>query len=142
MNLPRTLSEHEVLIFVLQFALLLGSARLLGELMKRLGQAMVLGELLAGMLLGPSVLGALSPKFYQWIFPAQATQIHLLELMSFLGMIFLLVSSGIETDLKILKNGKLNGKAQETTVFLLLAQKMKQQVIKVVKFPKKEIVFL
>ncbi|MCC6273877.1 MAG: cation:proton antiporter [Deltaproteobacteria bacterium] len=97
------LHEHEILIFIVQFALLLSTARILGDLARRFDQPAVMGELLAGILLGPSVFGNLSPAMYSWVFPVSATQSHLLELLSFLGMILLLLKSGFETDVKILK---------------------------------------
>src|SRR5262245_25709734 len=48
-------------IFLVQIILLLAVGRLLGEVMQRMGQPAVMGQLLAGLLLGPSVLGALWP---------------------------------------------------------------------------------
>lgn len=99
----RPLHEHEILIFIVQFALMLSVARVLGDLVRRFDQPSVMGELLAGILLGPSVLGNLSPAVYQWVFPNDPTQFHLLELLSFLGMVLLLLKSGFETDIKILK---------------------------------------
>lgn len=97
------LHEHEILIFIVQFALLLSVARILGDLVRRFDQPAVMGELLAGILLGPSVFGRLLPAMHGWVFPASATQSHLLELLSFLGMILLLLKSGFETDIKILR---------------------------------------
>ena len=94
---------HQLLLFIIQFALLLTSARLLGEMMKRYGQPSVFGELLAGVILGPSLLGWLFPALSSTLFPFDAQQYHLLELISWLGMIFLLLFTGLETDLAILK---------------------------------------
>src|SRR5512140_2978089 len=55
---PRTrmrgLSEHQLLLFLIQFALLLAAARLLGGIARRLGQPSVMGEVIAGVLLGPT----------------------------------------------------------------------------------------
>ena len=45
-------------ILLLQIVLLIFAGRLLGEIMQRLGQPSVMGQLLGGVLLGPSVLGA------------------------------------------------------------------------------------
>ena len=74
------------------------------ELMKRIGQPPVIGELLAGIFLGPSLLGALSPRFFHTIFPPDVTQYHLLEIISWIGMILLLLITGLETDIKLIKN--------------------------------------
>jgi len=94
---------HQLFLFIVQFALLLTSARLLGEMMKRYGQPPVFGELLAGIVLGPSLLGWLFPALSSTLFPPDVQQYHFLELMSWLGMIFLLLFTGLETDLAILK---------------------------------------
>ena len=71
------LSYEQVTVFLLAFGVLLGAARLLGELARRFGQPTVLGEILAGVLLGATMLG--NPAFfgedgwnvraYQWLFP-------------------------------------------------------------------------
>ncbi|HLU30418.1 MAG TPA: cation/H(+) antiporter, partial [Acidimicrobiia bacterium] len=55
------LTEHQILILLVQILLLVGVARLLGTVMKGLGQPAVVGELLAGVVLGPSLLGVLWP---------------------------------------------------------------------------------
>src|SRR5215475_11789361 len=95
---------HQIFLFLLQFALHLASARLLSELMKRHGQPPVFGELLAGIALGPSLLGWLSPALFSFLFPPDPQQYHLLELISWLGMIFLLLFTGLETDTTLLRS--------------------------------------
>lgn len=97
------ISGHQLFLFIIQFALLLISARLLGELMKRYGQPPVFGELLAGIILGPSLLGWLFPAGSAALFPPDVQQFHLLELISWLGMLFLLLFTGLETDLALLR---------------------------------------
>jgi Kef-type K+ transport system membrane component KefB/nucleotide-binding universal stress UspA family protein len=94
---------HQLFLFIIQFALLLTSARLLGELLKRYGQPPVFGELLAGIILGPSLLGWLFPSGFAALFPPDVQQFHLLELISWLGMLFLLLFTGLETDLALLR---------------------------------------
>ena len=97
------ISAHQIFLFLVQFALLLASARLFGELMKRYGQPPVFGELLAGIALGPSLFGWLTPDLFLALFPRDALQYQLLELISWLGMIFLLLLTGLETDMAILR---------------------------------------
>lgn len=97
------IAGHQLFLFIIQFALLLTSARVLGEMMKRYGQPPVFGELLAGIVLGPSLLGWLFPPLSSVLFPADVQQYHLLELISWLGMIFLLLFTGLETDLALLR---------------------------------------
>lgn len=98
------LAAHHILLFLVQFALLLASARLLGEMMKRVDQPQVFGELLAGILLGPSLLGWVAPGLFSRLFPPDPQQYHLLELISWLGMIFLLLFTGLETDMARLRH--------------------------------------
>src|SRR3954471_1107245 len=99
----RALSEHSVFVFLLQFAVLLAAARVLGALARKLRQPSVLGELLAGILLGPAIFGHLWPAAHAAIFPTDQTQEHLLEMLSWLGMIFLILRTGLELDLRLLR---------------------------------------
>jgi Kef-type K+ transport system membrane component KefB/nucleotide-binding universal stress UspA family protein len=90
--------------FIVQLALLLTAARALGELARRLGQPAVIGEIVAGILLGPSLLGLLAPGLQAWLFPAEGPSMRMLELMALLGMMLLLLMTGLETDLAVLRN--------------------------------------
>ncbi|HEU4754952.1 MAG TPA: cation:proton antiporter, partial [Armatimonadota bacterium] len=99
----KTLKEHRVLLLILQVAILLGVARLFGELALRLGQPPVIGQLLAGILLGHSVLGALWPELKALVFPVEATQSYLLEVVSWIGVLFLLLLTGLETDVALIR---------------------------------------
>ncbi|MGB0766659.1 MAG: cation:proton antiporter [Phycisphaeraceae bacterium] len=64
-----TLTPTEITIFLLSLAILLGVARLFGEIAKRFGQPTVLGEIIAGVVLGATVLGNFAPDAYNWLFP-------------------------------------------------------------------------
>lgn len=99
----KTLKEHRVLLLILQIALLLLAARLFGELALRLGQPPVIGQLLAGIILGHSVLGALWPEAKALVFPVEATQSYLLEVVSWIGVLFLLLLTGLETDMVLIR---------------------------------------
>jgi Kef-type K+ transport system membrane component KefB len=59
------LGHYQLLVVVAQLLALLAVARLLGEAFSKVGQPAVVGELLAGVLLGPSVLGLLAPGVYE-----------------------------------------------------------------------------
>jgi Kef-type K+ transport system membrane component KefB/nucleotide-binding universal stress UspA family protein len=111
----RGLSEHQLLVFLLQFALLLGAARLLGALARRLGQPSVMGEVIAGVLLGPSVLGQALPGVEAAVFPRDPQQGGLLELLSWIGMILLMLRTGIDTDVSRWRT--LKGPALLASVF-------------------------
>jgi Kef-type K+ transport system membrane component KefB len=97
------LSESQILRFVVQLAVLLLASRTLGDLMKRIGQAAVIGELLAGVILGPSVLGTLAPGAFNALFGGDPLPGHLLEAFAWVGAIVLLLYVGVETDLDILR---------------------------------------
>jgi Kef-type K+ transport system membrane component KefB/nucleotide-binding universal stress UspA family protein len=99
----RPLGGHAVLVLLVQLALLVGFARLLSEIARRLDQPAVIGELLAGILLGPSVLGALAPGPFARLFPPDEAQFHLLEAISWLGMILLLLLTGLEIDVRTMR---------------------------------------
>ncbi|HEX6669393.1 MAG TPA: cation:proton antiporter, partial [Gemmatimonadales bacterium] len=77
--------------FFLVLAALLAAAKLFGEAAERIGQPAVLGELLAGVLLGGSVLG---------IVPAGGAEAELIHVLAELGVLLLLFEIGLETDLR------------------------------------------
>lgn len=96
-------SHHDVLVLLVQLAVLLFTARVMGEIAQRLKQPTVVGELLAGILLGPSLLSGLFPVLGEWIVPQTATQGYLLEVVSLIGAMFLLLITGLETDIGLIR---------------------------------------
>jgi Kef-type K+ transport system membrane component KefB/nucleotide-binding universal stress UspA family protein len=103
----KPLGHHELLLILLQLSLLLLVSRGLGEVMRRIDLPPVVGELLAGVVLGPSVLGLTFPALQTAIFPKNQVQSDLLSVVSWLGVLFLLIVTGLETDLNlILRKGK------------------------------------
>lgn len=98
----RGLAEEQLLLALLSLAVILLVARGAGELARRIGQPEVLGEFFAGFLLGPSVLGAVLPNAYHWLFLGQTTG-FVLSGFSWIGAILLLLIAGIEVDLDILR---------------------------------------
>lgn len=98
------LGEHQLLVFWAQLAVLVVVARLLGGFMRRIGQPAVVGELAAGLVLGPSVLGRLAPGLFGWLFPSgDPVQSGLLLAVAWIGIALLLVTTGFETDLALLR---------------------------------------
>ncbi len=95
------LTEHQVLVFLTQLALLVGMARLVGGIANQLRQPPVVGQILAGVLIGPSVLGRLFPDIFQWLYsdPTVGSAMHGL---AWLAVVMLLVVIGYETDLGII----------------------------------------
>src|SRR5215468_1226522 len=90
-------------VFVAEIIALLVCGRLLGEAMQRIGQPAVMGQLIAGILLGPSVLGALWPDLQQSIFPQSREQKAMIDAVSQLGILMLLLLTGMETDLSVVR---------------------------------------
>jgi Kef-type K+ transport system membrane component KefB/nucleotide-binding universal stress UspA family protein len=95
-----------VVVFLAQVVTLLVCGRLMGELMQRIGQPSVMGQLIAGILLGPSVLGTWLPSVSHALFPPGAAQKAMLDGLSQLGILLLLLMTGMETDLSVFRNAR------------------------------------
>jgi Kef-type K+ transport system membrane component KefB len=92
------LSERNILIFLVQFFLLLGLARGLGELFRKIKQPSLTAEILVGVLLGPTIFGRFMPDLFYRVFPQDAIQLNMLETVSWLGLLFFLLVVGLEVD--------------------------------------------
>jgi Kef-type K+ transport system membrane component KefB/nucleotide-binding universal stress UspA family protein len=90
-------------ILIVQIMLLIAVGRGLGELMQRIGQPSVIGELLAGLLLGPSLFGWLWPAAQSAVFPPSPEQKALIDGIAQFGILLLLLLTGMETDLKLVR---------------------------------------
>jgi Kef-type K+ transport system membrane component KefB/nucleotide-binding universal stress UspA family protein len=95
-------SPSEV-VFLAELLVLMLVGRMLGEAMNRIGQSSIMGQLLAGILLGPSALGWLWPDVQHWIFPAAREQKAMIDAISQFGILLLLLLTGMETDLKLVR---------------------------------------
>jgi len=93
-------------IFVAQIVALLIVGRALGELMQRVGQPAVIGQLLAGILLGASGFGAFWPQGQITLFPADPAQRAMIDGVGQLGVLMLLLLTGMETDLALVSKVK------------------------------------
>ena len=103
---PATPSGPSEAVFLAQILLLVTAGRLLGELMQRLGQPAIMGQLMAGILLGPSVFGALLPDLQHRLFPPSPQQRAMLEAMAQFGVLLLLLLTGMEADLSVVRNSR------------------------------------
>ncbi len=92
---------HAPGILILQLVIILLIARLMGYLFQLIGQPMVIGEIVAGLLLGPSLLGAMAPGISEVIFPENS--INILQHLSQLGLIFFMFIIGMELDTQAFK---------------------------------------
>ena len=90
-------------VFLVQLVALMLVGRLLGELMNRIGQPSVMGMLLGGIVLGPSVLGVVWPDLQHAIFPSAPQQKAMLDGVAQFGILLLLLLTGMETDLKLVR---------------------------------------
>jgi len=95
--------EQRAILFLAQIVLLIIVGRLLGEWMQRIGQPAVIGQLVAGIILGPSVFGAIWPAAQGLIFPPQSSDRQMLNAVSELGVLMLLLLTGMEMDLGLVK---------------------------------------
>jgi len=100
---PHAPKSPSDLLFIAQLLLLLLVGRLLGEAMLRMKQPAVMGQLIAGLILGPSLLGALFPQVHQAIFPGTPDQKAMMEAVAQFGILLLLLLTGMETDLKLVR---------------------------------------
>jgi len=111
---PQPGTSHVEMLFIVQIVLLILVGRLFGEAMERLGQPAVVGQLLAGLILGPSLFGWLWPQAHALIFPAIAEQKSMINAVSQLGILLLLLLTGMETDLNLAR--KVGSKSIAITV--------------------------
>lgn len=99
--------EGELLLLLVQVALILGLSRVMGMWFARMRQPQVVGEMVAGIMLGPSVLGVIGQHFHsnlqQMLFPP-GTSMELLNLLSELGVVFFLFLVGLEFEMDLVKN--------------------------------------
>jgi Kef-type K+ transport system membrane component KefB/nucleotide-binding universal stress UspA family protein len=96
-------SDSSEAVFIVQIVLLLLVGRLLGEAMQRIGQPAIIGQLIAGIVLGPSIFGALWPDAQHAIFPTKGEQRSMIDAVGQLGILMLLLLTGMETDLRLVK---------------------------------------
>jgi len=101
------LTHHEVTVFLLGIAILLGFARVLGELAQRLRQPAVVGEIIAGVVLGPTVFGSIAPSVQSSIFPMEGSVAVAMAGLSTLAISLFLLVAGMEIDLSsVWRQGK------------------------------------
>src|SRR5688572_3470839 len=94
------LSTHPLGLFLAQLASIIAASRLLGLFLRRAGQPMAIAEIIAGILLGPSLLGWLAPAFTTSVFPASS--LGTIQLVSQLGLVLFMFLVGLELDLRML----------------------------------------
>jgi len=93
---------HPLALLLAQVIIILLFARLFGWICKKIGQPTVIGEIAAGIILGPSLVGLYFPGVTAAFFPDRS--LDNLQLLSQIGLIFFMFVIGMELDLKVLKN--------------------------------------
>jgi Kef-type K+ transport system membrane component KefB len=94
-------SEHVVAFVLLDIAIVVVAARLVGRLFRRLGQPAVIGEIVAGIALGPTLLGAFPGDLDQVLFPPDARPY--LSVIAQLGLALFMFIVGLEVDLSLIR---------------------------------------
>lgn len=103
MDIFSSAPHDDILMLVFQVGILLLAARAFGEIAQRLKQPSVVGEIMAGIILGPSLLSGAIPLVGELVIPQNEVQGYLLELVSLMGAMFLLLITGLETDVQLIK---------------------------------------
>lgn len=88
-------------VFLAQLVVVILVSRALGRVMRRFGQPQVVGEMIGGLLLGPSVLGSLAPSAYGALFPLGS--VRFLNALSQLGVLLFMFLVGLELDVRTLR---------------------------------------
>ncbi|MBY0487522.1 MAG: cation:proton antiporter [Flavobacteriaceae bacterium] len=94
--------EHPLSILLAQIITIILVARFFGWICRKIGQPSVIGEIIAGIVLGPSLIGMHFPEFSAVLFPKES--LGNLQFLSQIGLIFFMFVIGMELDLKSLKN--------------------------------------
>jgi Kef-type K+ transport system membrane component KefB len=95
------LSHSEVIHLLVQLSILLLMGRLLSEVARKFRQPAVIGEIVAGILLGPTVLGMINPDWFQTLFPSPGNSATILSGFVQVAVVMLLFIAGLEVDLHI-----------------------------------------
>ncbi len=93
--------RHPLTILLMQILVVLGVSKIIGYLFARIGQQAVIGEIAAGIILGPSLLGWFAPDVFQFLFPSNS--LTYLQLLSQVGLVLFMFIIGMELDVEILR---------------------------------------
>lgn len=100
------LSQHEIMALLVQLSVMLIMGRLFAELARKVKQPAVVGEIIAGLILGPTILGMFQPDWFDTLFPSGSSSLVLDGFVQ-IAVVMLLFIAGLEVDLHIvLQQGK------------------------------------
>jgi Kef-type K+ transport system membrane component KefB len=97
------MSSQDFVLFALQITTMLACALFFGQIMRRLKQPAVVGEMIGGIFLGPTVFGMVAPALYAWLFQSSANVAIVREASIKLGMLFFLFIAGMEVNVSDLR---------------------------------------
>ncbi|MCV7423898.1 cation:proton antiporter [Mycobacterium yunnanensis] len=89
--------------FFLELAVILATCRVVGLVAKRVGQPQVVGEMIAGVVLGPSLLGQIAPGIQQQLFPPGPANV-VLYTMAQIGLVLYMFLIGLNFDVDLVKH--------------------------------------
>ena len=88
-------------LLLLQIIVILAICRVVGMMFKRIGQPVVIGEIMAGIILGPSVFGYFFPEGFTFLFPEES--LSYIKVLSQFGLILFMYTIGMELDLSVVR---------------------------------------
>lgn len=106
-----------IVLVLIQIVIVIGLSRLMGVACRKIQQPLVIGEIIAGILLGPSLLGLLAPDFKASLFPLET--LPYLNILSQIGLIFFMFLIGLELNPKYL-SGQLETAVLTSHVSILV----------------------
>jgi Kef-type K+ transport system membrane component KefB len=93
------MENNELILFLFQISLILMTAIIFGQIMQRFRQPAIIGELIAGIILGPTVLKLIFPAFFNMVFPDSKVLSSPLNLFTQFGMLIFMFCAGLEVNL-------------------------------------------
>jgi Kef-type K+ transport system membrane component KefB len=112
------LSHGELIQLMIQLSVMLALGRLMAEVARKFKQPAVVGEIIAGLILGPTMLGMISPESFDFLFPKIGNSTLALDGFTRVAVVLLLFIAGLEVDLHIVfQQGK---QALSTSFFGLI----------------------
>lgn len=110
-----SLSEYDIIVFLSSVAVMLFFSRAIGEFLKKFKQPIVLGEIIAGIILGPTIIGALFPEIMKIFLTNNAAVNVAFQGITLLAVVMFLLVSGLEVDLSLVAR---QGKAASLISFM------------------------
>ncbi len=110
--------KHPLAMLLLQIVVIIATSRIFSYFVRKIGQPMVIGEIIAGIFLGPSILGLFFPEMVNFLFAKES--LPAIQLLSQMGLVLFMFIIGMELDLSVLKNkGQAALTISHTTISLL-----------------------